>query len=70
MIPEWLEDGKLGEMSEEVERFLIELNSICEKHGMTLSVDGYDSFQVWKGKQKNEESYLHANGFEDCTRRT
>ena len=34
-------------ISEKAMVFIKEVEAVCKKHGFSLSVSGYDSFQIW-----------------------
>ena len=54
------------EMSKKAQRFLGELRDLCRRHGVCLSVSGYDSMQVWNLDDDRADP-IHANGIDDKT---
>lgn len=44
--------------------FRAALDALCTRHGVQLTVSGYDGLQVWP--LRKGEAPVHANGFENC----
>lgn len=48
-----MEDLWSDQPSDKARRFVEELAALCEKHGVVLSVEGYDALQVWDRKPED-----------------
>jgi hypothetical protein len=50
--------------------FIEEVEAVCRKHGLSLSVSDYDGMQVWDLKPFDDVyGPIHCAGIEDCTGR-
>jgi RIO-like serine/threonine protein kinase len=54
--------NKQSEFEQRAQEFLDEVRAVCRKHGMQLTVSGYDGLLVWTLQEGDEE--LYANGIE------
>jgi hypothetical protein len=54
-------------MTKKFDEFVVELESLCKKHGVVLSVSGYDSLQVWDLKDYHKGEVVSSCGIEDMT---
>ena len=57
-------------MTKKFDQFVAELESLCKKHDVVLSVSGYDALQVWDLKDYHKGEVVSCCGMhgmtEDC----
>ena len=56
-------------MTKKFDEFVVELESLCKKHDVVLSVSGYDALQVWDLKYCDNGEVVSSCGIDDLTKR-
>ena len=55
-------------MTKKFDEFVVELESLCKKHDVVLSVSGYDALQVWD-LHDDDEDVISSCGIDDLTKK-
>ena len=54
-------------MTKKFDEFIVELESLCKKHDVVLSVSGYDALQVWDINDHDKCEVIISCGIDDMT---
>ena len=54
-------------MTKKFDEFVVELEALCKKHEVVLSVSEYDALQVWDLKDYHKGEVISSCGIDDMT---
>ena len=54
-------------MTKKFDEFVVELEALCKKHEVVLSVSEYDALQVWDLKDYHKGEVVSSCGIDDMT---